>query len=185
MSILHRSRFCWICCFWRAPSDIWFTCLHRYCFKQCSRSGAASGSVCFWASWIPIRIHNLWIFHICTDPDPSPAPDPDPSINKQKNEVKSWFLLFSDFFMTFYLWRITYVNVPLKRINHKINDYFLLASWRSTDEKSRTRKNLNMFRWRMLWPRREGVPRSWHSGLRHSAGTPKNAGKSDIRKGRH
>ncbi len=27
MSLLHRSRLCWICCFWRAPTDIWFTCL--------------------------------------------------------------------------------------------------------------------------------------------------------------
>jgi hypothetical protein len=30
----------------------------------------------------------------------------DPSFNKQKNEEKPWFLLFCDFFMTFYLWRV-------------------------------------------------------------------------------
>jgi hypothetical protein len=32
-----------------------------------------------------------------------PALDPASSINKQKNEEKSRFLLFCDFFMTFYL----------------------------------------------------------------------------------
>ncbi len=36
---------------------------------------------------------------ICTDPNP------DPSNNKQKNVEKPWFLLFSDFVMTFDLWR--------------------------------------------------------------------------------
>jgi hypothetical protein len=41
-------------------------------------------------------------------PDPQPDPlvtitDPDPSIIKQKQEEKSWFLPFCDFFMTFSL----------------------------------------------------------------------------------
>jgi hypothetical protein len=35
-----------------------------------------------------------------------PRTDPDPSIIKQKKYDKPWFLLFSDFFMTFYLWKL-------------------------------------------------------------------------------
>jgi hypothetical protein len=39
----------------------------------------------FSAFWIRIRSRNLFVRN------------PDPSINKQKNEEKPWFLLFSDF----------------------------------------------------------------------------------------
>ncbi len=56
----------------------------------------------------------------CTDPDL------DPSINKKKM-MKPGFLLFCNFFMTFYLWRM-YLQ---KGISIKIGEkkkYFLLAS---------------------------------------------------------
>jgi hypothetical protein len=42
----------------------------------------------------------------CTDTDPDPDLDLNPSINTQKREEESWFLLFCDFFLTFYLWRL-------------------------------------------------------------------------------
>ncbi len=58
---------------------------------------------------IRIRIHRIHVFLGLLDPDPNPF------IIKQKWWEKSWFLLFCDFFLTFYLWKIT----------------FLLAFWRS------------------------------------------------------
>ncbi len=51
-----------------------------------------------------IRIHRGGLL----DPDPDPLfkdMDPDPSITKQKQYEKPWFLLLSDFFLTFYLWK--------------------------------------------------------------------------------
>jgi hypothetical protein len=61
--------------------------------RVCDKNGAVPGSV---PDPNPIRI-SLDLL------DPHPAPDPDSSINKQKNEEKSRFILFCDLFMTFYL----------------------------------------------------------------------------------
>ncbi len=60
-----------------------------------------------------IRIHRIHMFLDLPDPvplirgmDPDLAPNPDPSIIKQKLEEKPCFLLFCDFFWTFYLWKM-------------------------------------------------------------------------------
>ncbi len=60
----------------------------------------------------------------------------DPSINESKNSEKPWFLLFCDFFMTFY------VNVPSKRNKHKNLGKKIIIVFgvlKVTDEKSRIR----------------------------------------------
>jgi hypothetical protein len=60
-----------------------------------SVAGAGSvGSICFWASWIRIRIHNYLY---------ESGPDPDPSINKQKSEEHLDFYCFAIFSLTFHL----------------------------------------------------------------------------------
>ncbi len=41
--------------------------------------------------------------------------NPEPSINKQKNEEKTWFLLFWDFFMTF-IFGVLMVNDEKSRV---------------------------------------------------------------------
>jgi hypothetical protein len=41
--------------------------------------------------------------------DPDPYPYSDPSIIKQKLQEKPWILLFCDFFLTCYLWKMMYV----------------------------------------------------------------------------
>ncbi len=53
-----------------------------------------------------IRIH---MFLGLPDLDPlvrGMDPDPDPCIIKHKKYEKPWFLLFCDFFWTFYLWKM-------------------------------------------------------------------------------
>ncbi len=61
----------------------------RLCSVSASGYGSV-GSVCFWASWIRIRIRNLFVrIRIL------------PSTSKKINNLD--FLLFCDFFMTYYL----------------------------------------------------------------------------------
>ncbi len=71
--------------------------LSRYCFKQCSRSGAASGFVCFWASPESASGSIFYFYR-------SGSVSPETFHQQAKKWKKSWFLLFSDFFVTFYLW---------------------------------------------------------------------------------
>ncbi len=52
----------------------------------------------------PWKISNVSVSF--PDPDQLGSKDPDPSITMQKTEEKPWFLLFCDFFMNFYLWRM-------------------------------------------------------------------------------
>ncbi len=82
-------------------SDVLFNVYRKYKRRTRNTKGpmyiqcCGSGSVCFLASWDPlVRV---------TDPDQ------DPSTIKQKE--KPWFLLFCDFFMTFYLRKENDVNV--------------------------------------------------------------------------
>jgi hypothetical protein len=75
--------------------------------------------VCFWASWI--RIRNLFV-----------------RINTQINEDKTWFLLFCDFFKTFYLWRMILIyfqkEISIKTLRK--TKLFLMASWRSLTKRA-------------------------------------------------
>ncbi len=99
-------------------------------WQQCSgsRSGDGTGSYVCWTSWIRIRIRNLF-----------KDPAPDPSINKQINEEKPWFLLFCDFFMTFYIWRMMLMclqkGISIKTYEKK----YFVAVLNVNDEKSKIR----------------------------------------------
>jgi hypothetical protein len=71
-------------------------------------------------------------------------PAPDPFIIKQKQKEKPWcFLLFCDFFMTFYLWKID-VKVASKTNKQKtlIIKQFLVDILKVTDENSRIRNRI-------------------------------------------
>ncbi len=81
---------------------------------QCSGS---TRSTCFWASRIRIHESEVWIRML---------------LSAGINSKKTWYLLFWDFFLTFYLWKLIYVYRQ-KVISRKtfLEICFLLASWRS------------------------------------------------------
>ncbi len=57
---------------------------------------------------IRIRIRRIRIFLVAGSRFGDPLVrfmNPDPSIHKQKKSEKPWFLLFCDFFLTYYLWK--------------------------------------------------------------------------------
>ncbi len=68
-----------------------------------------------------------------TDPDS----DADPS-TLSKNRQKSWFTLFCNFFMTFYLWRMMQMYLQ-KVMSKKLEENNFVDVFRITDEKSRIR----------------------------------------------
>jgi hypothetical protein len=67
-------------------------------------------------------------------------PDPDPSIlpaSSTKSKKKPWFLLFCDFYMTFYLWRM--MEMYLQKVkSKKRRKKHIVAIMKATEEKSRT-----------------------------------------------
>ncbi len=58
--------------------------------------------------------------------------NPDPSIIKQKYWEKPWFLLFCDFFLTFYLWKM--MSVYLQKIISRITFFKLVFCLRLEDQ---------------------------------------------------
>ncbi len=95
-----------------------FSVYCKYAFlttHQCCRFGSESGSTCFWASWIRIRIHVKGM-----DPDP----DPDPSITKREKNKKK---LDSYCFVTSF-WPFIFKNdvqVPSESNKPKKNFFYL------------------------------------------------------------
>jgi hypothetical protein len=59
--------------------------------KQCCGSGSG-GSICFWASEIRIHLSEKRIRILLS--------------SSKNSKKKHWFLLFCDFFMNFYLWKM-------------------------------------------------------------------------------
>ncbi len=73
-----------------------------------------------------------------------------PSIIKQKKQEKPWFLLFCDFFMTFYLWKMMkmYQKLICKQL-------FLVGVLKVTDEKTRIRSWIRLLK---VWIRGSDAP---------------------------
>ena len=61
--------------------------------KRSMYGAQCPGSICFWASWIRIRILNFFVRIVILP-------------QQAKNEENPWVLLFCDFFKTFYLRRM-------------------------------------------------------------------------------
>jgi hypothetical protein len=87
-----------------------------------------------------IRIHRIHMFLGLQDLDPDPlvrGMDPDPSIIKHKILRKSWFLLFCDFFLTVYLWKM--MRKYLQKVICRQTFYISFCRHLEGDEKSRIR----------------------------------------------
>ncbi len=88
--------------------------------EQCSgfesRSGS-TGSTCYWASRIRIHYSEVLIRILLS--------------SSKNSKKKPWFLLFCDFFWTFYLWKWCKCTFKSNKQNFFFLIRFMFVSWRS------------------------------------------------------